>query len=180
MEATTKSKADTLLGYVGCEGEKRHLLERAAVAAVVCRGSQAQLGQKLRRTEEMLKGLRSGERNGSHSRIYMRVQVTMTREWMQGLVVWPPMYSQQKADNLIKRAGKGPLGTYQTLKFMSARELSHSFSMELRISLTEYLKGRALKTSVGPWGRMWREGRLAHFAFCFSRLFQMPGVFLIS
>lgn len=70
MEATTKSKADTLLRYVGCEGEKRHLLEGAAVAAGVCRGGQAQLGQKLRRTEEMPKGLRSGEGMGPFQDIY--------------------------------------------------------------------------------------------------------------
>ena len=51
----------------------------------------------------------------------------MTGEWMPGMMGWPPVVSQQKVDNLIKRAGKGPLGTHRTLKSMSARDLSHSF-----------------------------------------------------
>ena len=77
----------------------------------------------------MLTGLRSGERNGSHS-----------GDDDRGMDARPggvaPNGLSTEGGQRIKRAGKGPLGTYQTLKFMSARELSHSFSMELRISLT--------------------------------------------
>lgn len=88
LEAATKSKTGTLLRCVGCEGKKWRLLERAAVAAVF-RGSQAQLGQKLRATlrgdndgriTRLLERLEKQRGGWSHSRTYMRVQVMMTGE----------------------------------------------------------------------------------------------------
>ena len=51
LEATTKSKADTLLRYMGCEGRTMASAGKGCRDCSGLQGSQAQLGQKLSRTQ---------------------------------------------------------------------------------------------------------------------------------
>ena len=98
LEATTRSKADALLGYVGSEGE----MASAGKSCSGCRGLQGQPGSVRAEPEEDRGDAEGPEKRGKEwvpLRTYMRVQVTMTGECMQGLVGWPPMDSQQKVDN---------------------------------------------------------------------------------
>lgn len=76
----------------------------------------------------------AGEGIGSASRTHVRVRVMTTGEQEARHDRLALLDSQQKVNDLIKRAGRRPLGIYQTLKFMSARERSHFLTVWLGIS----------------------------------------------